>query len=681
MKNSTVPTLLVILCIVCSFFYACTFPSYQYKGSGRRSWPSTTTTTASRPRTPHDITTRRSVASYLQQFPDEKAVYDFVDERLIDQFDVDAEEPYLHIVTQRIVVLDSQLHRGTEHFSLRLAPNEECQYCSIVVQDPDRTQHDYRLSDAVTTRNTDDNSETLDFTVSALNRGTLVEVSYQSEIHDQFDAHPLMVNRDLYCDSLSLIIRVERARHLRWKRGSDGKEHRMKPVQEESWAQQQRYVYQATQVKAVADLPFSERLLSAADYFQFRYDEPELTWTQPRLDLFHDYFSQRIPQQSDITSAALGSQTTLLTRYCRNADECVDSVLQWVQSNIRVDKSGALSTNESFEQVLQDKYGSASMIVGLTQAMLRIAGVSTDFVLLRGDEYGIFDSRFIRRDEFSTIALRYINKSATEEYIFPANPSIPRHEFPNWLDNTALIVNENPDSTRFYRLQTSDAQLDERECKITMTIAENHSAELELQFKCRGQFAGYLRDELRESSRFTEREIRKTLLDALPISWDLSMEEQNAMAYDIKNQLSSWLPLEVHMHFRISNCFAATGSGASTIALNELLSFDPVRDSTLSNTSHHAGVYLPSNSVFHTTLQVRYPAAWVCTLDSSKRNERNELGSLAFTISRGKNELSFDKEIRLNKGHYPALMRPALIRLLGSESALNKVDLILSPRR
>jgi hypothetical protein len=461
------------------------------------------------------------VSTYIEKYAGYDGVFVSVDESLEhtggSNFALGFEWNFFRIRKIRYVVLNPDAQNLTT-FTVRLAANHKLRDVYLRCTNPGQPTRYYNVRHLSVEKNSD-GSINYKFAYPDVRKGAFIEEGYEIEYTNLLNFPPLDHEVSLQYQIPIEHIKFRYAYPDWWSIQTKGiaATHHL-PIQYDHDVKNKKTIlrYEAKNVEAVTDEPYSPFFKEMAAYLQLqvtnmtmgelRY-QPTLTW-EAIGDRVKKYAVDKVGFLDRIFSTTIKNQSKLLTRGASSSVAKLDSIVTWAQNNI------VLSTDpkvDDFNKVLRQNKGNAFLITGLTQALLREAGLNAEFLLLHSAADGYLDIGYVSWNQFQTPALS-VTIEDQNYIVFPYIKDLHIRHLPEPFQGQKALLIRSQGGHTMITLPTGNADKNSSSEKYDVTIRADGTLEVKEEKTLTGSLAFGARRQLAKMKTEERTEFLKNLL-------------------------------------------------------------------------------------------------------------------------------------------------------------------------
>ena len=421
-------------------------------------------------------------------------------------------------------------------------------------------------------------------------------------------------------------------------------------------------VYEAKDVPAVADEPYSPNFKEMSRYLDVAVTGVHSTMFLRSWDHFAEGFKEYALDRESFWRDRAGSVLDDIVTDDMTDLQKTDVIISWLQQNIAIEEVPA---DFSFNDVIKRKKGNSILVTGLARLMLEKVGLDADFLLIHSAEQGYFDEDYVT---FGTLTVPAVRTMVDEEeyVLFPYIKNLPIDLVPEYVQGQrAIRINGDGFVTMPEGNLARNTITESYHLKIDDEGLISVSEEKEL----RGSAAYSVR---RLLEKVKEEEIEELMRELLTYEeGDVELKK-----YDIENRDDYHKPLKVRLEYEIDNLVTITPDEV-IVQTAGLLSPSSNRKTKVETEKrvNPIRVYYTERLVRNITID--HPDAWrLSTLPENIAIE-NDFGSIDAEYSTADGQVRIALSRTLNNIKASADKFPDMLHIIGSRSRYLQVPTLI----
>jgi len=553
-------------------------------------------------------------------------------------------------------------------FTLVIRPGRELERVALRIQNPDGTSRSFGLLDLKQEK--DSNGQiTYKLAYPDIKKGSLVSEGFvikqnclrtTAPIH-----HEVPLQFAIPCKKASFRYLYPNWWIAKLKNLDTGRQLPVKYTQDEQ-AKKTIMSYSAQDIPAVEKeifAPFFKEVSAYAQIMVTKLDLGPINYAAAAdWNAFASNFKRFVMDKDPVFSQRVERTTTEAIQACKNDREKLEALVGWVQTNMEIG-----SARGNFADLLIAKKGSVYQLTGLTQSMLRKAGVSSRFLLIHSAEDGFFDKDFISNEELYIPALMAVIEGKSY-VVMPYAKNLPVDHIPERFQGQAALAIEASGAAELITIPTGNLSTNEVVEDYTLTFTEDGKVKVVEEKAFQGSNAYSVRRSLADLNKEETEKLLKSLLTYTEGKVEFTK-------YEFVDQNDYKKPLKLHLEYVIDNLVTLT---PEEIIFNTGGLFAPA--SRLKNKvapkdrQNPVRIYYDEASRKNITLH--FPAAWSLARTPQDFQLENRFGKIAGVYKSSEQRLQVQQSLTLKKCFEPKERIEELLELTGNRSKLHVPTLV-----
>lgn len=402
-----------------------------------------------------------------------------------------------------------------------------------------------------------------------------------------------------------------------------------------------------------------------------------------------DFYKEYAVNENFLFNLFLSNSVKGMTAKANSPREKAKAILTHIRNTITVESGNQW---KDFSDVLNSKKGNPMNITGLTQSLLREAGIRSDFIMIYDRSNGSYDDSYINFFEFEVPALRVFVESDTL-YSIPYMKQFPYLFLPdNLSDQPALIVRKKENSfsakapTRAAAIATKETKgkteelmirIPENEIiqneilqKSTLTINEEGSVKVSESFRFSGSPAVEFRGEIEDLKKY---EVNQKILE----KFSIRTENTSNIVPKITNLTEADSSLIVEFEYSIENLTTITPEEV-LVQLDELISPISIKRFSLDNEKRVLPISITYPFSYRREINISVPEGWTLQNKIENASVSNEFGELNLNGLATEKAQSLQYNLIIRKSNQPSEKYPDLKKLLSPDERFHPGTFIYS---
>lgn len=550
-------------------------------------------------------------------------------------------------------------------FVVRVGSGDKLKNAYVNVLSPDGTSRSYTVADMKMEKDSD--GETVyRFAYPDVKAGTVVDEGYV--IHYGYGASvserefPLQFS--VPCEKLSVKFAYPKECDVRVKSIAPGKKLNYK--YDDNIKNVQVLEYDATNIPAIADEPYSPYLKERADYLELAivgYNGRGVirSWS----DYADEFKSFAIDKESFWRDRAGDVLDDIVTDGMTDYQK-LDTIVSWLQQNIEL---AWTPPDYNFNDVIKKKKGNLYLVNGLGRLMLEKAGIPATFVLIHSSRDGYFDQDYIVRGILNFPAIM-ATVDEKEYVVFPYIKNLPVDHVPEYIQGqTALQINSDG-YNGFAKIPYGNLSQNTVTESYNLNIDEEGEITVTEEKEFRGSSAFEIRNALKDAK---EEEIEKLMKNLLTYEeGDVKLK-----SYKIENREAYKVPLTIRMEYTIDNLVTVTPDEV-IFQTGGLFSPSSSQSTKVDTKERKNPIRIYYDERFVKNITIRYPDSWQLTTAVDAVSYENQFGSIKADYATTPGQFKIEQERMLNHSDEPASKFDELLKIIGKRSRLYVPTLVFS---
>lgn len=416
-------------------------------------------------------------------------------------------------------------------------------------------------------------------------------------------------------------------------------------------------------VPAVKDEPYDPYFKEVARYMEFMvssFQMGQLSYTSPKD--WTDLVSRSRTRLTDREGRGLFSsrveETTRNLIRGKNTDlEKLTTILDYVQSTIEIAND---TEDRDFADVLKEKKGDSYEMTGLTNMMMKKAGLTTNFIMVHSAKQGYFDPDYYSYGQLSIPAID-AKVDGREFVLLPYRKDIPYDDIPDYLQGqTYIVVSDDPHAT-FSTIPSGSQTKNSIHERFSLVIGADGMITVEETKTIEGWYAYFLRELFVDMNK-TEKD--KFIKEMITYS-----EGQVKMTTDtLENEKEYKKPLVLRYSYSIDNLITLT---PEEVLFHTAGLFAPtsLKDFRVESEERSGPIRIYNDDEYVKELEVRYPDAWELKSALQPTTIENMFGSLKVDVENSGHVLKVKQLRFLKRNSQPKERIAELAKLAGSKTS------------
>lgn len=580
---------------------------------------------------------------------------------------------YVTDIRYQYVVLDPDEERATT-FRMGLAERETVEGIHLKATSPSGESTVYTISDLI--REQEDGRTTYKFAYPRVEFGTVIEESYRLRRAMEKNYQP-----PLYQDvslQLSMPVNAMTYRYIYpslWEMKIKQSSRGMTEAFDLNRGLMAGYTIitaQRNNLAAFRDEPFSPSYKESAPYLEFAVSKiylpsmgSEPIFEGPKnWDELAKNFGKYVFNRRGGTNGPAADQARAIVGAAEPDSVRLAAIVQWVQENIEVSDDGASDVRGA----LSSKKADASLICGLTQAMLEESGLDATFVVIHPASEGFFDSSFIHINQFTAPAV-LVKIGDKTRVVFPYIEGLPVTYIPEEYQGAQAMKIKETGFDGFVTLPTDDVSESLINENVEIALDEDGNASITETATLRSGASYEMRMELKDM----DAEERKDMFSER-VSYDGEVKD---FTFTVDGEDERGAPLVVTLRYRIEDLLTITPEEiifqtGGLVAPNSLSSFETKPG------ERNNPIRIYHDVASEKTIQVRYPQAWKLSTELADVRDETRFGQISGSYASAPGLLTATQRVELRASRAPATAASNLTRLIGTDSRLYVPTLVFS---
>ncbi|MEZ4388534.1 MAG: hypothetical protein R3D98_13375 [Candidatus Krumholzibacteriia bacterium] len=623
---------------------------------------------------------RPDVAAYQQKYGRYDGVYLFYESthehsgnREKDFLDR-AKWTYTRIIRERYLIFDPT---NTELTSYRVYGRPDQIYVRLVA--PDGSLRTYGVDDLKTERDEDGDLRFV-LVFPDVVPGTLVDLGWEREWRFGYTPPPLEHDISLQfrypCERATFTYAYPDWWTLDIKRIREGYDV---PLEVTNDVQNKKITlhYEATDIPALEDEPFSPYFKEMADYLEFQVAKLDMAGGHlDRADTWQelaDEFQRRVLKRGAKHTDDMVEKAAAITADCTTDLARARAILRYVRDEITV---GAEHHDGDYKKVIAEGSGTIFEVVGLTQVLLEAAGIEAYMLFAHSADDGWFDPEYIALGQFRYPAVRAVIDG--EDYVlFPYLKHLPLEHTPLWLQGQmALIIASgeeasswdegrvyDPGDAMIWRVPEGSRAGNVSRSRFDLDVAADGLLTVTETRILDGDAAFLMRN------RFDDLDLQETD-DAIKELLTYSDGEVTLERYELRHLEEPEQPLEIVMHYTIDNLVMVTPEEV-ILQTGGLLSPLSAVDVKLDPDRRQNPIRIAFEEEHDKEITVHYPESWQVSTGLEDVEFTNEFGSLQVGYAHEPGLVTITQTVKLHRASADETHYPQLLELIGERTRLH----------
>ena len=415
---------------------------------------------------------------------------------------------------------------------------------------------------------------------------------------------------------------------------------------------------------AVKDEPYDPYVKEMAKYLEFMVTSLDMglagSYEAPKdwdtlIKRYRDALTDR--EGASLFGSRVKEKTQELTAHKKTRLETLTTILDYVQSEIEIATDGK---DRDFADVLKDKKGDSYEIAGLTNMMMKKAGLQSEFMMVHSAGAGYFDQNYV---SFSQLSIPVVDvKVDGKEYVlFPYRKDIPYDHVPEYAQGqTALVVSNAPKAVFATIPSGSQTRNNVRE-QFDVVIDEDGIVHVKETKTIQGSYAFFVRHLMKDMKQ-TERD--KFLKELIAYSEG----EVTIDSSVLENEKEHKKPLVLRYVYTINNLVTLT---PDEVLFHTAGLFAPtsMKDFRVESEGRDNPIRIYYDDEYTKEISIRYPDAWEMKTPVEPVNIENAFGSLKLVSERNGASLSVQQQRTLKRIAESKEKIADLAKLTGSKAS------------
>jgi hypothetical protein len=377
---------------------------------------------------------------------------------------------------------------------------------------------------------------------------------------------------------------------------------------------------------------------------------------------FAGEFKRYVMDKDPIFSQRVDRTTAEATQSCKSDRERLEALVAWVQTNMEVG-----STKGNFADVLAAKKGSIYQLTGLTQSMLRKAGIGSRFLLIHSAEDGYFDKDFVSNEELYIPAL-LVEIEGKAFVVLPYAKNLPVDQTPERFQGQTALAIEASGASELITVPTGNLATNEVVEDYALTLMEDGKVKVVEEKVFQGSNAYSVRRSLEDLNKEETEKLLKGLLTYTEGKVEFTK-------YEFVDAMDYKKPLKLHLEYIVDNLVTLTpeevifNTGGLFAPASRLKTKVAPKDR-----QNPVRIYIDETSRKNITLA--FPGTWALTHVPQNFQQENRFGRTTATYASGDGQFRVQQALTLKKCDEPKERIEELLELTGNRSKLHIPTLV-----
>lgn len=548
-------------------------------------------------------------------------------------------------------------------FEVKAAPGYELEQVALSIRGTDGKTRAFGMSDLKQER--DSNGKvTFKMAYPDVRKGSLIKEAYVLKKTDCWKAPPLHhevpLQFSIPCQQASF-----RFLYPDWwetKVKALGPDRKLPvEVRKDEKASKVIMTYTAKDIAAVEKEPYSPFFKEVSNYAEIMVTKLNLGNAIYRAstswDAYAAEFKGYVIDRDPIFSQRVDRTAVEVTQACKTDHERLEALVGWVQTNMEVGY-----TKGNFADVLIAKKGSVYQLTGLTQSLLRKAGIHTRFLLIHSAEDGFFDRDYVSNEEMYIPAL-LAEVGGRSQVVLPYLKDLPVDLIPERFQGQAALAIETSGAGQIITVPTGNLSTNEVVEDYALTFAEDGKVRVVEEKVFQGSNAYSVRRSLSALNREETEKVLKSLLTYTEGKVEFTK-------YEFVDQNDFKKPLKVHLEYVIDNLVTLT---PEEVIFNTGGLFAPASRlrTKVDPKERQNSVRIYVNEASRKNITMSFPASWTLAGIPKDFRLENRFGSITGAYKSGPGQLRVEQALVLKESAEPRERVKELLELTGNQSKLH----------
>jgi|GEM_PF-4018123 len=570
------------------------------------------------------------------------------------------------------VILSEKAMDDAEIAQVRLGPDEKIRHFEARITHPDQTESSFNRKDLDRVRMAAD-SNAYQLSVEGLPVGAHIEVTYEIERKNLYKAPPLshdvLLQFDTPVEYMEFAYTYPQDWDVQVKHVAPGKFVRMTESVNEK-AETQTFTYSNASIPAFEKEIYGPHFKQVSPYFHVKVNHLEVGNVLEKAgktswDRVAEKYAKHTGPSKRAQNSAKGRVSALGVDPSMSEMERVAVIQQHVEDDIQV------VSDPGKRSIWKSKEGDPLDVAVYMSALLKEAGIETDFLLAHTAEEGYFDDTFISHEQFYAPVLR-ANIDGDDMYLFPDKKGIPLGYIPVEYANQVALYYSGTEYEGIVTMLGSPevAYRDNGFYKLFVNEDGTVRAEVSIELGLHSRY--------RLNQALLREEKEEAMLVSDLLAHDASHVE--GLAYSIQ-ETDQYNSRQLKASYDLSGCFDISGD---RVSIRSCGLFEPINTSWYPlDESRKTTPYLPADLRVTNRVQVIYPEDWTITSTLPNVAEKGEQVIFERTYAQRSGQLDVNQHIIFQRQPVELVIRPSLAHSfqlpLGTTLSSIKLDTSTEP--
>ncbi len=530
------------------------------------------------------------------------------------------------------------------------------------VTSPEGAVEDYGLAD-INLLTDSDGTRTYKFAYPNVQKGSIIEerfeVAYEHLLGNPVFDHFVPLQFAMPCEKVRFRFICPVLWKVKIKRIGKGKILPTKKTYDENYGRN-ILSYEAENVQAVTDEPYSPYYKEMADYIELKLTEVIFPSTHYKAskdwqELVTE-FKRYVIEKDPVFSRRVTNTTKEIIRECRTPYDKLEAIIGYLQKEI----SPTISALEgNYADLLKRREGNPFMITGLALMMLAEADIQAQYLLIHSAEEGYFDQKFISLAQLHIPGI-YVKLEGTLYVVFPYIRNLPVNLIPEYMEGQRAMKIYSEGYDHFMDVPSGDLTLNHTEEEYDLSIHPDSTIRVEEKKVMRGSFAYSARLAL---SMVKDDEVDKALKEFLTYTeGDVTIQSKK-----IENLDDYTKPLIITLTYKIDN-LVTTMPEEVIFQTGGLFSPSSKAQFLIDPEERNNPIRIHRDERYKKNITLRFPENWDIHNTFEDYQHENTFGEIwgAYEISEGRLEVT--QQLTLKRADRPKEEIGEFLEIAGSVS-------------